>query len=76
MPWCFVDQTVLAAAEIEYKDRKDPSIYVAFDLKDEDVRCLFPDVKGQLVLLSGQLRLGLCHSIKQCLQNLTLNMCF
>ena len=23
VPWCYVDQTVLATAEIEYKDRKD-----------------------------------------------------
>lgn len=50
VPWCFVDETVLAQAEIEYKDRKDPSIYVAFDVKDEDARRLFPEVKGTVSL--------------------------
>ena len=28
VPWCPVDQTVLAQAEIEYKERKDPSVYL------------------------------------------------
>ncbi len=51
VPWCFVDQTVLATAEIEYKDRKDPSIYTAFDLKDEDVKCLFPDISKTVSLV-------------------------
>lgn len=32
VPWCASCGTVLAAAEIEYKDRKDPSIYVLFPL--------------------------------------------
>ena len=30
VPWCASCQTVLASAEIEHKDRKDPSIYVRF----------------------------------------------
>lgn len=30
--WCFQCQTTLASAEIEYQERKDPSIYVAFPL--------------------------------------------
>lgn len=30
--WCPVDRTVLASAEIEYKNRKDPSLYVLFEL--------------------------------------------
>lgn len=30
VPWCFHCQTVLANAEIEYEDRKDPSCYVLF----------------------------------------------
>ncbi len=45
VPWCFVDQTVLASAEIEYKDRKDPSLYVAFDLQEADAKRLFPDIQ-------------------------------
>lgn len=36
VPWCANCQTVLAQAEIEHKERKDPSIYVLFDLKPED----------------------------------------
>lgn len=32
VPWCSSCQTVLATAEIEYADRKDPSIYVQFPL--------------------------------------------
>ena len=30
VPWCMTCQTVLANAEIEYEERKDPSIYVQF----------------------------------------------
>ncbi len=30
VPWCMHCQTVLASAEIEYKDRKDPSSYILF----------------------------------------------
>ncbi|QQR62630.1 isoleucine--tRNA ligase [bacterium] len=30
VPWCYSCQTVLATAEIEYAERKDPSIYVLF----------------------------------------------
>jgi isoleucyl-tRNA synthetase len=40
VPWCPTCQTVLASAEIEYQDRKDPSIYVLFTLRS--------DVSGQL----------------------------
>lgn len=41
VPWCFSCKTVLAAAEIEYEDRKDPSIYVAFDLTENSrKKCL------------------------------------
>lgn len=42
VPWCASCQTVLATAEIEYKDRKDPSCYVAFTLDDRDARMTFP----------------------------------
>jgi isoleucyl-tRNA synthetase len=33
VPWCPSCQTVLAAAEIEYADRKDPSLFVLFPLE-------------------------------------------
>jgi isoleucyl-tRNA synthetase len=42
VPWCGSCETVLATAEIEYKDRKDPSIYVLFPLPDETARLTFP----------------------------------
>lgn len=42
VPWCATCQTVLAIAEIEYKERKDPSIYVLFSLPDEKARSIFP----------------------------------
>ena len=51
VPWCMSCQTVLATAEIEYKDRKDPSIYAAFDLKEADASSLFPEVSGKVSLL-------------------------
>ncbi|MBA3953762.1 isoleucine--tRNA ligase [Candidatus Dependentiae bacterium] len=41
VPWCFNDKTVLASAEIEYKDRKDPSLYVLFEFKQADSQRLF-----------------------------------
>lgn len=34
VPWCFTCQTVLANAEIEHEDRKDPSCYILFEAKD------------------------------------------
>ncbi len=44
VPWCASCQTVLATAEIEYYDRKDPSIYVLFPLAGDAAKKLFPDV--------------------------------
>lgn len=43
VPWCFSCKTVLASAEIEYKDRKDPSIYVLFKLQNDVVKKVIPD---------------------------------
>lgn len=40
--WCMHDQTVLATAEIEYKERKDPSIYVRFRLEPINVKRILP----------------------------------
>ncbi len=42
VPWCASCQTVLAAAEIEYEDRKDPSLYIAFPFVDADARVTLP----------------------------------
>ncbi len=42
IPWCPSCQTVLATAEIEHKDRKDPSIFVLFPFEQEAARLTFP----------------------------------
>lgn len=42
VPWCFHCQTVLAVAEIEYKQRKDPSCYILFPLPLDEAQKLFP----------------------------------
>jgi len=42
VPWCPTCQTVLASAEIEYQDRKDPSLYVFFSLEKNTSNELFP----------------------------------
>lgn len=49
VPWCFTCQTVLATAEIEYQERKDPSIYVLFALDQKTVATLFPELLGKTV---------------------------
>lgn len=51
VPWCFHDQTVLASAEIEYKEVKDPSVYLKFPLQQADVKKLMPDLVGKEVSL-------------------------
>ncbi len=48
VPWCASCQTVLATAEIEYEDRKDPSIYVLFPLVSDAAQKLFPEIKGEI----------------------------
>ncbi|CAK9249835.1 unnamed protein product [Sphagnum jensenii] len=42
--WCPTDATALAEAEIEYADKKSPSIYVKFDLSKEAL-AHFPELK-------------------------------
>jgi isoleucyl-tRNA synthetase len=52
VPWCGSCQTVLANAEIEYAERKDPSLYVQFPMSSTDVSTLFPKItEGNLVSL-------------------------
>lgn len=46
--WCARCQTALAEAEIEYKERESPSIYVKFPLKS-DLSQKFPELKGKKV---------------------------
>lgn len=47
VPWCFSCKTALAAAEIEHKERKDPSCYILFGIADEIMQEIFADVMKQ-----------------------------
>lgn len=51
VPWCPSCQTVLASAEIEYHDRKDPSIYVLFTLHDTTTQYMFPHLHDKPISL-------------------------
>ena len=42
--WCMSCKTVLATAEIEYQERKDPSLYVTFSLTQEAIQKIVPDL--------------------------------
>jgi isoleucyl-tRNA synthetase len=42
VPWCSTCQTALAGAEIEHKERKDPSCYILFALENQAARKAFP----------------------------------
>lgn len=52
VPWCPSCQTVLATAEIEYQDRKDPSIYVLFALPSAVIKRLLPSLQERQVDLA------------------------
>jgi len=49
VPWCMTCQTVLATAEIEYQERKDPSLYTLFPLEANAIATLWPDLAGKEV---------------------------
>lgn len=49
VPWCSSCQTVLATAEIEYADRKDPSIYVQFPLTTDVLTRVLPEYADKTV---------------------------
>jgi len=49
--WCPTCQTVLAAAEIEYEERKDPSIYVLFPVKGDALSAYAPEDKPLSVVI-------------------------
>ncbi len=51
VPWCPTCQTVLASAEIEYQDRKDPSLYVLFTLQQDVCEALFPQLTNKPISL-------------------------
>lgn len=51
VPWCASCKTVLASAEIEHQERKDPSVYVLFKLDDATVSRCFPSLAGKPVNL-------------------------
>jgi isoleucyl-tRNA synthetase len=48
VPWCFDCETALADAELEYEDKTDPTVYVAFEMVTEHAE---PDF---VKLLNGQ----------------------
>lgn len=52
VPWCASCKTVLATAEIEYADRKDPSIYVLFPMTPEGQKDLFPDTAQPISIVA------------------------
>ncbi len=45
VPWCPSCATVLAISEIEYNDRKDPSIFVKFDLTEKSKADILSNLK-------------------------------
>jgi isoleucyl-tRNA synthetase len=45
IPWCATCQTALATAEIEHKDRFDPSCYILFPFANENAKKIFPKVE-------------------------------
>ncbi len=51
VPWCASCQTVLASAEIEHQERKDPSVYVLFKLDAASVASVIPVCAGKEVNL-------------------------
>lgn len=51
VPWCASCQTVLANAEIEYSERKDPSLYVQFPFDSSVAQKLFPQVSNRQISL-------------------------
>lgn len=51
VPWCAECQTVLAQAEIEYQDQKDPSIFALFPLEEKTTDRLFANVANRPVNL-------------------------
>lgn len=51
VPWCASCQTVLASAEIEYNDRKDPSVYTLFPLTQEAIKSVIPALAGKEINL-------------------------
>lgn len=51
VPWCASCQTSLASAEIEYKDRQDPSIFVLFPLEAQSATKLLPQYQNDQISL-------------------------
>lgn len=51
VPWCSSCQTVLASAEIEYQERKDPSVFVEFQLDPVVAQNIFKTDKPVSMLM-------------------------
>lgn len=50
IPWCSNCQTALASAEIEYQERKDPSLYLLFRVVPEEQKAVFPTLEKPVFL--------------------------
>jgi len=50
VPWCFSCETVLATAEIEYQDRKDPSCYITFPLSQQARSQCFASIDASITI--------------------------
>lgn len=51
IPWCPTCRTALASAEIEYEDRKDPSVFVLFPLEPVAAKEIFPNISAPISLI-------------------------
>ncbi|KAF0144736.1 MAG: isoleucyl-tRNA synthetase [Nitrospirae bacterium] len=49
--WCHSCVTALAEAEVEYADKESPSVFVKFEVDDENINKYFPALKGKKVFV-------------------------
>ena len=49
--WCPSCVTALAEAEVEYNDKESPSVFVKFEVDDENINKFLPDLKGKNVFV-------------------------
>ncbi|MEK7196915.1 MAG: class I tRNA ligase family protein, partial [Nitrospirota bacterium] len=49
--WCHSCVTALAEAEVEYADKESPSVFVKFEVDDENINKYLPALKGEKVFV-------------------------
>ena len=49
--WCPSCVTALAEAEVEYNDKESPSVFVKFEVDDENINKFLPELKGKNVFV-------------------------